>query len=327
METVKSYLENMFLSLPKTEEIERIKNDMLANMEEKYLELKKEGKQENEAIGIVISEFGNIEELLEEMNIKTDTDRDAKQRKIYPRLSLEKAKEYITLKRETSRWIALGVGLILFGVASMLFLVQCLENDQVVQSLSESARDVAPVMALFLFVVPAVALFVYNGMTLEPYKYIEEGEFELTTEDKAILVKEHKGLSMNYKGYIMLGVCLCVVSPVSIFIAMMFGEDLAVYGVSVLLIIIAVAVNLLIRAGSAIEGYKRLLKLEEYSVNVKENNKMIGIVAGIVWPLAAATFLFLGFVFNLWHISWIIFPITGILFGGFSAAYSNAKAK
>lgn len=327
METIKSYLENMFLNLPKTEEIERIKNEMLSNMEEKYLELKKEGRLEHEAIGIVISEFGNIEELLEEMNIKTGTDTKGNQTENYPLIGLNKAKEYITLKKETSKWIGLGVGLILFGVAMLLFLIQLLKSTQVISSLTGNARDVVPVIVLFLFIVPAVGLLIYNGMKLEQFKNIEDGEFELTSEDKAILGKEYSSLCGNYRTDIILGVCLCVFSPVSIFIAIMFGEDFVVYGVSVLLIMVAASVNLFIRSGCGMEAYKRLLKLEEYSAYQKENNKIIGAVAGVVWPLATAIFLFLGFVFNLWHISWVIFPITGILFGAFSAVYNTVKSK
>ena len=42
---------------------------MLRTMEDKYEELKMEGKSENEAIGIVISEFGNIDELIDELGL------------------------------------------------------------------------------------------------------------------------------------------------------------------------------------------------------------------------------------------------------------------
>ena len=72
MDTIKTYLDNMFLNLPKTDEINSLKNDLLNNMEDKYNELKTQGKTENEAIGIVISEFGNIDELINEMGIKID---------------------------------------------------------------------------------------------------------------------------------------------------------------------------------------------------------------------------------------------------------------
>ncbi|WP_339286944.1 permease prefix domain 1-containing protein [Paenibacillus sp. FSL E2-0201] len=61
METIVVYLDNMFANLPKTPELERLKRELLYGMEEKYQELKHDGKSENEAIGVVISEFGNIE--------------------------------------------------------------------------------------------------------------------------------------------------------------------------------------------------------------------------------------------------------------------------
>ena len=79
MDTIRIYLENMFARLPGTPEIMKLQNDMLHTMEDKYEELKSEGKSENEAIGIVISEFGNIDELLEELGLKAaqNTEREA----------------------------------------------------------------------------------------------------------------------------------------------------------------------------------------------------------------------------------------------------------
>jgi len=70
MNTIRNYLENLFLGLPHTEDVNRAKNELLAMMEDKYNELKEIGKTENEAIGIVISEFGNLDELSETLGIK-----------------------------------------------------------------------------------------------------------------------------------------------------------------------------------------------------------------------------------------------------------------
>jgi len=68
METIKNYLDNI-LPICQNKGNGTAKSEIYYNMEEKYNELKKSGKPENEAIGIVISEFGNIDELLEEMGI------------------------------------------------------------------------------------------------------------------------------------------------------------------------------------------------------------------------------------------------------------------
>lgn len=70
MEVILSYLENMFLNMPQTPEVVRAKEELASMMEDKYNELLAEGKKENEAVGIVISEFGDLEELSEELGLK-----------------------------------------------------------------------------------------------------------------------------------------------------------------------------------------------------------------------------------------------------------------
>lgn len=320
METIKNYLENMFRNLPKTEEMERLKNEIFSNMEERYHELKSEGKLENEAIGIVISEFGNIDELLEEMNIESTVSGDA-----YPTISMEQAREFISLKDKASHLIGIGVSLVLFGVSLLIFLAQLVEDKRIFQTLSQSAQDTIPVISLFLFIAPAVGLFIYSGTKLERFKLIDEGLFELTSATKSVLKTELTGISSKQTVGTIIGVCLCLLSPVAIFVGSLFGEGASVYGVSVLLIIVAIAVFIFIRTSTISEAYKKLLKIDDFAPVRQKQNKVIGAVAGIVWPIATCIFLYTGLVLELWHINWIVFPITGILFGGFCTLYNAIK--
>ena len=72
MEIIRSYVESAFAAYASTPEMWNLKEEILSNMEEKYRELKKQGHSENEAIGTVISEFGNIDELVRELGIYSD---------------------------------------------------------------------------------------------------------------------------------------------------------------------------------------------------------------------------------------------------------------
>ena len=47
METIKNYLETMFANMPNTSEVKRAKYELGQMMEDKYTELKAEGKSEN----------------------------------------------------------------------------------------------------------------------------------------------------------------------------------------------------------------------------------------------------------------------------------------
>lgn len=69
MEAIREYLSNMFMNLPETPQVLRAKAELMEMMEDKYEELIAEGMSEKEAVGTVISEFGNLDELAEELGI------------------------------------------------------------------------------------------------------------------------------------------------------------------------------------------------------------------------------------------------------------------
>lgn len=319
METIKNYLDNIFANLPKTKEMERLKSEIYYNMEEKYNELKKSGKPENEAIGIVISEFGNIDELLEEMGISPSSNSEN-----HPVIENEEAMEFISLKEKTSYMIATGVGLILLGVSLLIFLATLVERNLIFKFLPQNAREALPVIVLFLFIIPAVILFMYTENKLQKFKFIEEGKFEISPGLKNILNSELPSVTQKQNIPIITGVSLCILSVVVLLVFGIF-ESFAAFGVSIMLLMIAAAVFIFITSTSTAEAYKKLMKIDEYSPERVRQNKVIGAVARVIWPIATALFLIGGFVFKLWNICWIVFPITGILFGGFAAFYKAIK--
>ena len=74
METIKNYLDAMFLKLPDTYEVRNAKRDLLALTEDKYEELIREGMAEHEAVGRVISDFGNLDEIASDLGLEKMAD-------------------------------------------------------------------------------------------------------------------------------------------------------------------------------------------------------------------------------------------------------------
>ena len=70
METIRNYLDTMFAGLPDTPEVRRAYEELAAMMEDKYTEMIAEGHSQNETVGTVISEFGNLEELAQTLGIE-----------------------------------------------------------------------------------------------------------------------------------------------------------------------------------------------------------------------------------------------------------------
>jgi hypothetical protein len=323
VETIKTYLENMFASLPKTNEIMKIKNDLLSNMEDKYLELKSNGKSENEAIGIVISEFGNIDELIRELGIE-----HVSQVNSLPTLTEFEVNDFVESNKRTGKLVGIGVVLCMIGAAFLIFTQQLIE-DSFIRGISKDLGDVLGLVPLLVLVAIAVGLFIYSGNLGEKFKYLEGG-FELPADLKAQIQQKNREFNSPYNLSVIVGVTICILSPVILFVSSIFGNNGSTYGVVGLILMVAIAVYIFIYFGKIREGYKRLLCLDEYSKPLKEKeeeDKVIRAVASIVWPLAVCIFLVSGLVFYQWHINWIIFPVTGILFGMFCAAYNILKEK
>jgi hypothetical protein len=321
METIKNYLDSMFSGLPKTEEVNRLKMDLLANMEDKYYELKNEGKSENEAIGIVISEFGNIDEIVSEMGISVKPEQEEN----LPVVALEQAREYIEIKSASSRITGIAVSLILLGVSLLVFLTQIIQDNRMLVGMNNQAKSTIPVIILIMCIVPAVAMFIYSGTRLEKFRFIENNEFTLASTAKTIINNMLSEVKTKQTIGVIIGVSLCIMSVLPIFIGSMISKAGSSYGVSILLIMISVAVFLFITTGSVAQSCRQLLQIDDYAVVKKKENKVIGIVARIVWPMAVCIFLIAGVLFDQWGICWIVFPITGILFAGFSGVYSATK--
>ena len=69
MEKIQLFVDNMFLSLPDTPEVRQAKAHILEGMADRYEALLAQGKNQDEAFGAVIGEFGSVEELRQELGL------------------------------------------------------------------------------------------------------------------------------------------------------------------------------------------------------------------------------------------------------------------
>lgn len=319
MDTIISYLDNLFASLPQSEAVLKAKRELLASMEEKYRALKSEGKTENEAVGTVIAEFGNIDELISELGVRRPVNGVS-----LPLLKEDEVKRFLSTNRQAGLLIGLGVVLCIIGVAMLIIANQLAADGLIGGVITEGAASVLGLIVMLILIAIGVGFFVYSGLRMDRFKYLEKG-FELPVSVKLDLQRDYDRNSASFTAAIVVGVGLCIVSPVPLFLTAVFEGFPSQYGVAMLLTIVSIAVFTFIRAGTIRDGYNRLLNLEDYSPEKVEENKVTGAVASVVFPLAALVYLYLGFFRGMWHPGWMIFPAVGILFGIFSAIYGIVK--
>ncbi len=283
METIREYLNNLFMSLPETPEVLRAKANLLEMMEDKYEELTAEGKSEKEAVGIIISEFGNLEELAAELGIDgyihkdpaaeapgnkgtgggrmsstagTDSRRGAGPEMVKYHWTIEDVKNYIRYAWSHGTSVALGV---LLCIAAPYF--SCvMDGAGEAGYLPEYVVDAIGTSGLFLMVTVGVVLFCRaSAMTkqvgnLRKCKVVLEGNATQFVGEKRSS-DDRKRLRLRVCG---IALCILWVLPSCLNFARnpMVREMLD----SSILVIVAVGVFLLVLSASVGNRYQELEK-------------------------------------------------------------------
>lgn len=326
MNTIKNYLENMFMNLPLTPEVKRAKEELLQMMEDKYNELKSSGKTDNEAIGIVISEFGNLEEVAEELGIAEylNGNKRDEQGEMERIISLEEAQEYLEATGQMGSRIGIGVTLCIWSPILLLVLGGIADGTS-----WENVAGGIGLLALLILAAPAVAIFIFNGMQYEKYENLKKEPFTLGQSAMNYVQEEREGFRGMFALSITMGVVLCIIGVIPISIGGIFGGDSSAFGgiaIGILLFLVSIGVFLFIYAGTRQDAYNVLLQKEEYQYEKKlpkdkkkKAGRIIGAVGGVYWSIITCIYLGWSFFSWNWGTTWIIWPVTGILFGAFTA--------
>lgn len=314
MNTIRDYLENMFLGLPKTDDVERAKEELRSMMEDKYQELKENGKSENEAIGIVISEFGNLDELADALGIKGVVHEKTE----LPLVSYERAKDYIEDSRATSPKTALGVSLCILSPVVLLTLLGLLENKII--AVREDLLIAIGIFFVISLVAIAISLFIKDSGKLDIYKDLCTDSFRLDYKTEQMVSNVHKEEEPIYKSAVSISVMLYIFSGLPIIVTPLVVEDggIHILAVVVTLITIAFATYNIISKSGTIEACRVLLQIDEYTIENKSNTTYKK-VSKVYWAVVVAAYLGYSFVTNDWHRSWIIWPVAGTLFSAVKA--------
>lgn len=313
METILSYLDNMFSHMPKTPEVLRAKKELGAMMEDKYNQLVSEGKKENEAVGIVISEFGNLEEVAESLGLKSQTEEgmETKSETCVKTVNMEEAEAYLETSKNTIKWIALGVALCICS-PTMLFFWGGLESK-----VSDTAIVCFGLIPLFIMVGIAVALFIYNGTKMERFEYLEKEpiwiDSALEKKLRQMEIEENPAATVK----LIVGIMLCIFSVIPLLIlgSITNSDFMGSIAMIFLLFCVAVGVFFIIVGTNRRECIKKLLQEGDYTKKNKKAGKLIDVVAGIYWTVMVAVYLGWSFYTMQWGITWIIWPVAGVLFG------------
>ena len=136
MDAIDTFLDAMFAPYPTTPRLLEAKGELRTMMEDAYNDAINKGKTHNEAVGQVITDFGNLEELAPTLGIlpdlrsaqdgQADSGAAASQTapaptpSVYPVVTLPEAQQFAEARRQTGRLLGWGVALCVIAPAPMI---------------------------------------------------------------------------------------------------------------------------------------------------------------------------------------------------------------
>lgn len=231
-------------------------------------------------------------------------------------VTMEEAHAFLDYKNFASARVAIAVMLCILSPVLLIILSGAQDIGAI--ALSEKQAVGLGLIALFILVGTAVALFVTTGIKHSRFEYIEEEPVETAYGVSGLAKERRERYSTTNTRLLTCGIVLCVVAVIPIFLALLFFEDNSmgqICSVGALLVLIAIGVMMIVRTSIIMGGFKALLEEGDYSRSEKRANKKIAPITSIYWLAVTAGFLAWSFITNDWSRTWIVWPIAGVAFG------------
>lgn len=258
--------------------------------------------------------FGVSTDYLLKDGIETDARADAAPSEPPKRrVTAEEADRFLEHRRFTSKRIALGVYLCILSVIPLLLLAAASEVTEW-KAITETLAGVLGIGILLCVVAVAVAIFVLCGLRGEPYEYLEHGGFEMERSVVDRIREEQKSYRPVYIRMTVIAVCLCVLSPIPLIVgAFSEWEFLQVALLCVMLAVVGAGVFLFVLGGVRQSAYQILLREGDYASSPFKKDPLRDRIESAFWTILVAIYLGWSFLTHDWHITWVIFPVGGVL--------------
>lgn len=395
MDTIDTFLDAMFAPYPSTPRLLEAKGELRAMMEDAYADAVGRGKTHNEAVGQVITDFGNLEELAPVLGILPDI-RSARADAAaaaytatgtasaagdpacadptdpaaaaplpqddapsdYPVVTLPEAQALAEARRRTGRLLGRGVALFVLAPIPLIVAANLTDGDETGMSgfskvisdgLSNGGSGSGPggqwaVLIGFALTLVIVATGVLTLMRRHQafvgLKHLVDGKFTrnpIVSAWSARLRVENEG---PHSRALMVAVGLWILSAIPTVTGGILSDQadrpqyFVTFGASLTLALVAAGLLILLPTTWASSTHETLTEegrgagapgqWEQWDRWSRKDadHPLVGAIASIYWPLVLVIFLAWGFLGNGWSICWIVWPISGILFGAIASFIS-----
>ncbi|MBQ9412092.1 MAG: helix-turn-helix transcriptional regulator [Oscillospiraceae bacterium] len=239
-------------------------------------------------------------------------------------VGMEEANAFLRVRESDARRISLGV---LLCILSPVLLILCTGAQATgIAAMREGQAVGIGLVALFLLVGGAVALFVTCSVRSARYEYLEKEPIETLYGVDGMVRERRERFQPVYVRQLTVGIVLCVVSVIPLFAALIAGGEesfLMAAAVAALLALVSAGVLLIVRCSVVRGSFQMLLEEGDYSREAKEERRRYATLSSVYWLTVTAGYLAWSFLTGSWDRTWIVWPVAAVAYG---AVFGIVKA-
>lgn len=317
MDVIEAYLNTMFAPYAQTPRLNSAKAELREMMEDAYTAALAEGASDNEAVGRVITEFGNLDEVAPALGITADLSGAAPGRLPITVVEAQSYSDFIF----ATRWqLAIAVALFVVSPGTLILLAG--------SSADNPASVIVGLVVLLILAATGVAILIQRSGKLAQFDRVTRGDFEPTSEVSAWAASQSRQAEPKRATALAVAVVVWILAALPVIITGLLADRtneeglLVGGGVCGTLILVATGLLIFLPTNWA-RSVESVLNGEE--IEEEETSSPIGnAILSAYWPLATAIYLAWSFVTNDWHVTWIVWPVAGVLFAAVAAFVSTA---
>jgi len=332
-----AYLDSMFNAYPQTPRLLEAKAELQAMMEDAYASFIAQGDSENEAVGRVIRDFGNLEEVAPVLGISADLTPDsapagaaqapAPTAPRHPPVTLDEAHSYADAQERTRFRMTAAIVLFVLSPAGIVSLPVAAKSGLL--AITDEAGIFIGIIFLLVLAAIGVMLLISTSRETAPFTRLTESHFSpnpVVTSWAESLAAQHDRPRIRA---LQVAIALWILAPIPLIAFALLlddsplGDFWVVIGVVLVLALVATGLGVLLPhtwaqtvAENLTSGSGKLGSIADAS---EDERSIVSVIAAFYWPLLTAVFLAWSFIGNAWGTSWVIWPVGAVLFGAIAA--------
>lgn len=237
-------------------------------------------------------------------------------------VSEEFVKSYINKKRVFGIIDAIATFLMIISPITLIILGVMADSNKL--SITEDLAGIIGLIVLFILVAIGVSLYIYAYFKIKDDNETLKNGFSVPSNLKSSVEAMRKSYENTYLIKTIIGVLLCIISVIPLFIGIAFNKDITIVtGLSITLVLVAVGVFLFVDSNSYRNG---LLVFTRGSIFEYEGkNKIYEAITSILWITTTAVYLVVSFITERWDITWVAFVIAAFISAIISVIFEARK--